>query len=115
MELRQQQVVIQQWDLSCGAAALATVLRYQHGEDLSEREIALALMSRPEYLATPELVQYREGFSLLDMKRFVDGLGYNGVGLGNLTLATGLDRAPPDRPYPDPRLQPLRGPHRSTG
>lgn len=93
-ELRQQHVVMQQWDLSCGAAALATILRFQHGERLTERDIALQLMSRPEYLDTPELVRYREGFSLLDLKRFVDEIGYNGIGLGNLTLDTALERTP---------------------
>ena len=30
LEYRQRNVVIQKWDLSCGAAALATLLRYQH-------------------------------------------------------------------------------------
>ncbi|MDH5749887.1 MAG: hypothetical protein OEY85_11320, partial [Rhodospirillales bacterium] len=32
LEDRRQNVILQQWDLSCAAAALATVLRYQHGE-----------------------------------------------------------------------------------
>jgi predicted double-glycine peptidase len=40
LEMRQQNVVVQQWDTSCGAAALATLLRYQHGLDAAEKEIA---------------------------------------------------------------------------
>ena len=32
-------------------------------------------MSREEYLANPMLVRLRQSFSLLDMKRFVDGRG----------------------------------------
>ncbi len=79
MEVRKQNVVIQNWDLSCGAAALATILNYQHGESVSEREIATRMMSREEYLANPMLVRLRQGFSLLDMKRFVDDRGYNGL------------------------------------
>ena len=93
-EIRQQNVVIQNWDLSCGAAALATILNYQHGDPVSEREIATGLMSRTEYLENPMLVSFRQGFSLLDLKRFVDGRGYNGVGLGQLTLEHLVARAP---------------------
>jgi predicted double-glycine peptidase len=94
MEVRQQNVVIQNWDLSCGAAALATILNYQHGESVSEREVATRMMSREEYLANPMLVRLRQGFSLLDMKRFVDDRGYNGIGLGQMTLTHLVERAP---------------------
>jgi predicted double-glycine peptidase len=94
LELRRDGVVIQQWDLSCGAAALATILNYQHGDQLSEREIALGLMSRREYLLSPQLVAQREGFSLLDLKRFVDARGYRGTGLGQLGSESALARAP---------------------
>jgi predicted double-glycine peptidase len=93
-EIRQQNVSIQEWDLSCGAAALATILNYQHGDSVSEREIATRLMSRTEYLENPMLVRLRQGFSLLDLKRFVDDRGYNGVGLGQLTLEHLVARAP---------------------
>src|SRR5215831_1496379 len=71
LEIRREHVMMQKWDLSCGAAALGTLLRYQFGEPITEREIARALMSRSEYVRHPELVQVREGFSLLDLKRFV--------------------------------------------
>jgi predicted double-glycine peptidase len=71
LEIRRERVMIQKWDLSCGAAALGTLLRYQFDEPITEREIARALISRGEYLRNPELVQIREGFSLLDLKRFV--------------------------------------------
>ncbi len=94
IEIRERNVVIQNWDLSCGAAALATILNYQHGDPVSEREIATRLMSRSEYLDNPMLVTLRQGFSLLDLKRFVDGRGYNGVGLGQLTLEHLVARAP---------------------
>jgi hypothetical protein len=71
LEIRHERVMIQNWDLSCGAAALGTLLRYQFGEPVTEKEIARVLMSRGEYVGHPELVQLREGFSLLDLKRFV--------------------------------------------
>lgn len=94
LEMRQDRVVVQQWDLSCGAAALATLLNYQHGDPVSEREIARGLIQRPEYLARPELVQIRQGFSLLDLKRYVDQQGYEGIGYGKLTLKDLTERAP---------------------
>jgi len=72
LEIRQERVIIQKWDLSCGAAALGTLLRYQFGEPVTEKQIARSLMSRSEYVGHPELVQLREGFSLLDLKRFVE-------------------------------------------
>jgi predicted double-glycine peptidase len=71
LEIRRERVMIQKWDLSCGAAALGTLLRYQFGEPVTEKEIARGLMSRAEYIGHPELLQVREGFSLLDLKRFV--------------------------------------------
>jgi len=79
LEIRHERVMIQQWDLSCGAAALGTLLRYQFGELVTERQIARSLMSRAEYVKHPELLQAREGFSLLDLKRFVDGYRANRV------------------------------------
>jgi predicted double-glycine peptidase len=94
IEKRQQNVVLQKWELSCGAAALATILRYQYGVPVTERSVALGLIDREEYLANPDLVRLRQGFSLFDMKRFVDGLGYEGIGLGQLTLSDLFTRAP---------------------
>ena len=50
-EMRTDNVILQEWDLSCGAAALATILNFQHGDAVSERQVALGLMGRPEYVA----------------------------------------------------------------
>lgn len=83
LELRQQEVVLQQWDISCGAAALATILDYQHGEQMSEQYIAKRMLAGTD----SELVRQRLGFSLLDLKRFVDAHGYEGNGYGDMTLA----------------------------
>lgn len=94
LEMRHENVVIQKWDLSCGAAALTTLLNYQHGEQLTEKEVAVSLMNRPEYINQPELIQIREGFSLLDLKRYSESLGYKGVGLGKMELKDLVARAP---------------------
>jgi predicted double-glycine peptidase len=94
LEIRQRHVVMQKFDLSCGAAALTTLLVFQHGEQLSEREVATGLIGRPEYLADPSRVQHREGFSLLDLKRYVEARGYEGIGYGQLGWDDLLAHAP---------------------
>jgi uncharacterized protein len=94
LEMRRENVVIQKWDLSCGAAALATLLEYQHGDPVSEREVVKGLIQREEYLKNPEMVKERQGFSLLDLKRYVDRRGYAGIGYGKLTLKDLIERAP---------------------
>ena len=94
LEMRRDNVVVQNWDLSCGAAALATILNFQHGDPVSEREIALGMMTRQEYLENPLLVRIRRGFSLLDMRRFVETRGYEGIGLGRLSFEDLLGNAP---------------------
>jgi predicted double-glycine peptidase len=93
-EIREENVVKQQWDLSCGAAALATILRYQHGMNISEREIALLLIKRKEYIDQPQLVQLREGFSLFDLKRAASAVGYKAEGLGRMRFNDLLQKAP---------------------
>lgn len=94
LERREEKVVTQKWDLSCGAAALTTLLKYQHGDAVTEREVALKLIQRKEYVENPQLVQIREGFSLLDLKRYVDGRGYEGIGYGKMDLANLIKNAP---------------------
>ena len=90
LEIRRKNVVIQEWDLSCGAASLATILRYQHGEQVSEREIAEAMLRA----AGEDLVRRRLGFSLLDLKRYLQDRGYVGDGYAELTLHDLLSLAP---------------------
>jgi uncharacterized protein len=94
LEMRRDGAVVQQWDLSCGAAALATLLRYQYDDRVTEHDVALGLIRRKEYVQHPELVRLRQGFSLLDMKRYVDGRGYAGLGYGQLDIAD-LERLAP--------------------
>jgi predicted double-glycine peptidase len=83
IELQRDKVVRQQWDLSCGAATLATILAYQHGDPIPERAIAEAMLERTD----SQLVQARMGFSLLDLKRFAESRGYVASGYAELTLA----------------------------
>ncbi len=94
LEVRRENVVMQEWDLSCGAAALTTLLNHQFADPVSEKEIAKALIDRKEYIDNPQLVQIRQGFSLLDIKRVAEGRGYVGVGYGKMTVDDLVERAP---------------------
>ncbi len=94
LEIRHENVVIQNWDLSCGAAALATLLKYQYGQKIAEKDIASALIRRKEYVDDPSMINQRHGFSLLDLKRYTDQHGYKGIGYGKLTLADLKRKAP---------------------
>jgi predicted double-glycine peptidase len=89
-EIRHENVVVQQWDTSCGAAALATVLNYQHGYAVSEKAVAEAMLRRTD----PLKVKVRGGFSLLDLKRYADAAGFHGIGYMNLGLDDLADAAP---------------------
>jgi uncharacterized protein len=81
-EIRQEGVIIQKWDTSCGAAALATVLTYSLRDPVTEREVATGMLRMTE----PIKVKHRGGFSLLDMKHFVETRGLTGTGYRDLTF-----------------------------
>jgi uncharacterized protein len=82
LEIREAGVVIQKWDLSCGAAALATILTYYFDDAVPERIIAEAMLAR----ADPKRVQRAGGFSLLDLQEFAEARGYAADGYGEVTL-----------------------------
>ncbi|MEN3975951.1 C39 family peptidase [Emcibacter sp. SYSU 3D8] len=81
-EMREAGVVIQKWDTSCGAAAIATVLTYHFNDPVSEQEVAGGLLRQTE----PLKVRHRGGFSMLDMKRYVEERGYRAIGFKGMTI-----------------------------
>ncbi len=77
-ELRDQNLVKQRLDYSCGAAALATILRYGFGDEVTEREILVDLF---DLLSKDEKrLRRKEGFSLLDLQRVAQARGYKAQG-----------------------------------
>src|SRR5688572_12673062 len=90
LEGRQQNVIVQKWETSCGAAALATVMTYQLGYPVTEKQVATAMLRA----GSPERVRDRGGFSLLDMKRYAESRGFAANGYAELTLEK-LARAAP--------------------
>lgn len=68
-------LVRQHTDFSCGAAALATILRYSYHRPVTEQEVLQGL-----YRVSNPVVVREQGFSLMDIKRYVETLGMKGVG-----------------------------------
>lgn len=68
-------VLRQQYDFSCGSAALASLLSYHYGDLVSEQDVFSGMLARADL----EKVR-REGFSMLDMKRYLEHRGYQADG-----------------------------------
>ena len=81
-EIRWNKLTRQGWDISCGAAALSTLLTYHNQRPFSEMAITLSILKNSD----PTLVRERGGFSLFDLKRFVNAIGLEGLGFGNMVL-----------------------------
>ncbi|MCW8853663.1 MAG: cysteine peptidase family C39 domain-containing protein [Gammaproteobacteria bacterium] len=81
-EIRKHSLVRQGWDISCGAAALSTLMTYFHNHPVTETSITLTLLKNTD----SKLVRKRGGFSLLDLKRYVNAIGYEGRGYGGMSL-----------------------------
>jgi predicted double-glycine peptidase len=64
-------VVRQQYDFSCGSAAVATLLSYHYSRPTSERDVFLAMWNAGNQAAIK-----RVGFSMLEMKRYLEQVGY---------------------------------------
>ena len=75
-ELKTRYVTFQQYDYSCGAAVISTLLTYYFGEPATEQEVITGIAQR----ADAQKVLKRRAFSLLDMKRFALARGYRAVG-----------------------------------
>jgi len=80
LEIRQEGVIVQKWETSCAAAALATVLTFSQNDPVTEKFVAQRMLRATD----PIKVKFRGGFSLLDMKRFVETRGFKGTGYKGL-------------------------------
>jgi predicted double-glycine peptidase len=108
LEIRREGVIVQEWDTSCGAAALATVLTYAFADPVAEKAVAQAMLRRTD----PLRVRVRGGFSLLDMKRFAESRGYSATGYRGLSLEELLAMRSPIVPieeYGNPHFIVVRG------
>lgn len=81
-ERRFRLTVRQKLDFSCGSAALSTLLTYHYGDPVEETTIFKAMWDKGDHQKIR-----REGFSLLDLKHFLESRGYSADG-----YAAPLDR-----------------------
>ena len=84
-ERRFANLVEQKTDFSCGAAALATILRQGYWLDVDEEHVIKGMLVN----ADQDLVR-TQGFSMLDMKRYLESIGMRARGykIGADTLTT---------------------------
>lgn len=70
-EAKYSQVVRQQYDFSCGSAALATLLTFHYDHEINEQDAFGAMYAKgdKEKIAAA-------GFSLLDMKTYLESIGF---------------------------------------
>ena len=74
-ETRFKTTIRQQYDFSCGSAALATLLTFHYEDPLGEPEVFKAM-----YDAGNQEKIKKEGFSLLDIKKYLKARGYRADG-----------------------------------
>jgi len=82
-------VVKQAYDYSCGSAALTTLLNGYLAQNKDERSVMDGLLKYGEY----DRIVQRRSFSLLDMKRYVNAIGFNSNGYrGTFNDLVALDK-----------------------
>lgn len=74
-ERRFNNLVQQETDFSCGAASLATVLREAYDFDVNEQMVIEGML-----LGADQNIVRTQGFSMLDMKRYVEAIGLRARG-----------------------------------
>ncbi|MDX5372445.1 MAG: C39 family peptidase [Pseudomonadaceae bacterium] len=74
-ERRYRDLIRQRTDYSCGAAALATLLREAYNLDVDEMAVIKGMLN----VADLQLVE-RQGFSMLDMKNYLQTQGFRAKG-----------------------------------
>ena len=83
VELRNRNIVMQRRDYSCGAACLATLVRYYWGDKVTED---LFLRALDELLTTEEIEDRIEnGLAMSDLRRAAVKVGYHAV-VGKISL-----------------------------
>lgn len=74
-EARFQTVIRQQYDYSCGSAAVATLLTYHYDRPTGEKQVFEAMFAAGDQEKIRKL-----GFSMLDMKAYLEAQGFHADG-----------------------------------
>jgi len=68
-------VIRQQYDFSCGSAAVASLLAFHYQDQVTEHDVFVEMLA----LADEQKVR-KHGFSMLDMKHYLEARGYRADG-----------------------------------
>lgn len=83
-ELRQRNVVMQRHDYSCGAAALATILRYYWQDPVGERDVVAVILNM---LTNEEILdRVKNGMAISDLRQAAVKMGYQSS-IGTMSFA----------------------------
>jgi predicted double-glycine peptidase len=74
-EARFTTTIRQQYDFSCGSAAIATLLTHHYGMPVTEREVFTKMFEHGDQAKIR-----KHGFSMLDMKRYLGTIGFQADG-----------------------------------
>jgi predicted double-glycine peptidase len=88
-EARYSTTLHQQFDFSCGSAAVATLLTHQYGVPVAERDVFGFMYEHGDRAKIR-----REGFSMLDMKRYLAARGFSADGFQQPLERLGVERLP---------------------
>ena len=78
LDFRDENLIRQRYDYSCGAAALATLLRFGLGDPVTEQQIVSDLFAGLE--KSDAETREKEGFSLYDLQQVAQKRGYKAEG-----------------------------------
>lgn len=88
-EARFRATIRQKYDFSCGSAAISTLLTYHYNFPVTEQQVFLEMFRRGDQ----RKIQ-REGFSMLDMKQFLEGHGFQANGFQSSLSALEQEKIP---------------------
>lgn len=74
-EVKYRNTIHQKYDFSCGSAAVATLLTYQYNYPINEQAVFEQMYARGDRTKIN-----KEGFSLLDIKLYLESLGFDADG-----------------------------------
>ncbi|WP_457642475.1 C39 family peptidase [Persephonella sp.] len=74
--IKSKNLIKQKLDFSCGSAAVSTIFNFYLGEKISEGQVINGLFK----VGNVQKIIKRKGFSLLDIKKFAQEMGYKAAG-----------------------------------
>ncbi len=90
-DFKTQRAVLQRYDYSCGAAALATILQHYYGLPVNEQSVVAYLLQVHGMDNALQRYKEKKGFSLLDLKQAAASAGFECLAFAEMTLADLVD------------------------